>query len=135
MPGERLSATQRWVIVGAALNGTLYLAYLALAATPLGHRGAMTATYVAGLGAGYVLNRGWSFRHRGAVAASLPRYVALYAAGYALNLAALAIAVDGYGAPHAMVQAIAIPSLALFFLFAQARWVFAPDRSPAGPAS
>jgi len=135
MRGEMLSPMQRWAIVGGALNAALYLAYLALAATPLGHRGAMTATYVAGLGAGYVLNRGWSFRHRGAVAASLSRYVALYAAGYALNLAALAIAVDGYGVPHAMVQAIAIPALALFFLFGQARWVFAPGPSHAGPAS
>jgi putative flippase GtrA len=135
MRGDTLSPAQRWAIVGAALNAALYLAYLALAATPLGHRGAMTATYVAGLGAGYALNRGWSFRHRGAVARSLPRYVALYAAGYALNLAALSIAVDGYGIPHALVQAIAIPTLALFFLVGQARWVFAPHRAHPGPAS
>jgi putative flippase GtrA len=135
MRGDALSSTQRWAIVGATLNAALYLAYLALAATPLGHHGAMTATYLAGLGTGYALNRGWSFRHRGAIARSLPRYVALYAAGYGLNIAALAIAVDGYGMPHALVQAIAIPSLALFFLVGQARWVFAPCRAQQGPAS
>jgi putative flippase GtrA len=120
-------AALRWAAAGAGLNAALYLAYLAIADGALGHRGAMTATYAAGIAAGYAINRSWSFRHRGARAASLPRYLALYAAGYALNLAALTIAVDMLGASHRLVQAAAIPSLAMFFFLAQRFWVFADD--------
>lgn len=126
-----LRAARRWVLAGAGLNATLYLAYLALAESPIGHRGAMTATYAAGIAAGYVVNRSWSFGHGGGhgggVATSLPRYVALYGAGYALNLVALTVAVDLLGAPHGLVQAAIIPSLALFFFLAQRFWVFADD--------
>lgn len=122
-----LRAARRWVLAGAGLNATLYLAYLALAESPIGHRGAMTATYAAGIAAGYVVNRSWSFGHGGGLATSLPRYVALYGAGYALNLVALTLAVDLLGAPHALVQAAIIPSLALFFFLAQRFWVFADD--------
>ena len=131
MRAEAMTALRRWAIVGVTVNAALYLAYLVLAISPLGHRGAMTATYVAGIAAGYALNRGWSFRHRGPVSASLPRYVALYAMGYGLNLVALTVAVDGLGAPHALVQAAIIPALAIFLLVGQTRWVFASGGSPA----
>jgi putative flippase GtrA len=127
MRREPARAALRWAASGAALNAALYLAYMVLAEGPLGPRGAMTATYAAGIAAGYVVNRSWSFGHRGAIGGSLRRYLALYLGGYALNLAALTIAVDALGAPHALVQAAAIPALAVVFFLAQRHWVFAHD--------
>ena len=127
MRSDTTRAALRWAAAGAGINASLYLAYLALAQSAIGHRGAMTATYVAGIAAGYVVNRGWSFGHRGALVASLRRYLALYAMGYALNLAALTIAVDVMGASHRLVQAAAIPTLAAVFFLAQRFWVFADE--------
>lgn len=116
----------RWGAIGIALNGVLFLAYLGLTDLGLGPAGAMTTTYAIGLFAGFALHRGWSFRHRGAGGPALRRHLALHALGYGGNLLALRIAVDGFGAPHAIVQAVAIPALALFFFLAQRFWVFAP---------
>ncbi len=127
MRREPARAALRWVAAGTALNAALYLAYLVLAQGPLGPRGAMTATYAAGIAAGFVVNRNWSFGHRGTIGISLRRYVALYLGGYALNLAALTIADGVLGAPHALVQAVAIPTLAVVFFLAQRHWVFAHD--------
>lgn len=127
MRREPVRAALRWALAGIALNATLYLAYLVLAEGPLGPRGAMTATYAAGIAAGYAVNRSWSFGHRGAIGISLRRYLALYLGGWALNLAALTVAVDMLGAPHRLVQAAAIPALALAFFLAQRFWVFADD--------
>ncbi len=117
---------RRWIAAGILLNGILFLAYLGLTDLGLAPSGAMTTTYAIGLCAGFALHRGWSFRHRGSMGPALRRHLALHALGYFGNLLALRVGVDGFEAPHAIVQGVTIPALALFFFLAQRFWVFAP---------
>lgn len=46
--------------------------------------------YAAGFAWGFLLNRGWTFRHHGPAGASLLRYALVCAVAYALNLVVLA---------------------------------------------
>ena len=121
----------RYATVGLASNLLLYLAYLGVTATGLGHKTAMTLIYVLGVLATFVANRLWSFGHRGAAHAALARYAIAYGVGYLLNLALLWLAVDRLRLPHQGVQAMAILLVAGSLFLMQKYWVFAP-RSAGG---
>lgn len=114
----------RFGIAGVAINLLLYFAFLALVGAGMEVKLAMTLAYVVGVAAGYALNGRWTFgvtdRRRGRWLA----FLAVYAAGYLLNLAALAVLVDGLEASHALVQAAMVLVVAGFTFVAQKYWIF-----------
>jgi putative flippase GtrA len=114
----------RFVAVGVLLNAGLYCVYLMLTGMLIGSRIAMTFTYCAGVSIGFVLNRNVTFRYQGKNAGALRRYIISYLIGYAINLGALWVLVDGAGIRHEIVQggAVLIVPVALFTL--QKYWVF-----------
>lgn len=116
----------RFAVVGLASNGLLYLAYLGLTAAGVPPKAAMTTLYVAGVLQTFVVNRRWTFEHRGAGRPALFRYGMVYAAGYLLNLAALEVLVTRMGMPHQAVQAAMILVVAGFTFVMQRCWVFRP---------
>lgn len=130
----------RYAVIGLLLNAALYGAYVLLTHTVMGSRAAMTVTYVSGVLLGFVLNRRITFRYRGGNAGALTRYVASYAIGYLINLAALWLLVDHVGIAHEIVQAVVIVTLPVVLFALQRYWVF-PARSgevaavPAGVSS
>ena len=115
----------RFALVGLGSNAILYVAYLALTALGVGHKTAMTAVFATGIVGTFVLNRSWSFRSRRAPAGAFVRYVAIYVAGYALNLAALIGLVDVAGYRHELVQALMVVVVAVLMFVLQRYWVFA----------
>lgn len=121
----------RYAVTGLAANGALYAAYLLLIARGLGHKTAMTITYFTSVLCTFILNRRWTFTHEGAMRAALIRYVATYAIGYALNLIALAVAVDVLGLPPQWAMAALIVISAALIFLAQKYWVFPAGRVPA----
>ena len=111
-------------MVGLVSNAALYGLYLLLSAAGLGPKTAMTLVYVLGLVQTFLLNRRWSFAHRGGAGSALARYLSAYAFGYLLNFAILWFGVDRIGWPHQWVQAAAIVIVAGCVFLLCKYWVF-----------
>lgn len=118
----------RFVLVGLGLNALLYACYLGLVDRGLAPMLAMTAMYVTGTVLGFVLHRSWSFGSRSAVHREWGAYVAVYFAGYVLNLAALAFCVGLLGWPHAWVQGVTVFGVAGATFALNKFWVFRAPR-------
>ena len=127
MPTQRQFA--RFAVVGVLSNLSLYGIYILLTLAALQPRVAMSITYAGGLLLAFLLNRHWTFAHRGPKKAALTRYVVVYALGYVFNYVMLSILVDDVGYPHEIVQACLIVILAVAFFLAQKFWVFKIERT------
>ena len=129
LDGSTLRQLLRFSVVGIGLNGTLYGAYLVLVGAGVPIKSAMSLTYACGVVLGFLLNRRWSF-DRPPTRGDASRYLAAYAAGYVLNLAALALFVDAWGLAHQGVQAAMVIVIAALLFLAQKYWVFRPAQQP-----
>lgn len=116
----------RYIVVGAASNSLLYLAYLGLTVVGLGHKTAMTFLYITGGLISFIVNRAWSFKHKGSGHSAFARYSVTYILGYLFNLALLWLFVDRLHQPHQFVQAVAIVLVAVSLFLMNKFWVFAP---------
>ena len=116
----------RYATVGLVSNVVLYLAYLALTATGVGAKLAMSLLYLLGVVQTFIFNKRWSFRHGGMHGPAFVRYCVSYLAGYLINLVALMVLVDRMGYPHQLVQGVAIVVLAILLFLMQKFWVFRP---------
>ena len=121
------AAFVRYVVVGLVSNGLLYLAYLGLVAASLGPKAAATVTYACGVAQTFWFNRAWSFGHQGHAGLALLRYIAVYLAGYLLNMVLLYLLVDIYGWDHRWVQAAMVLGLAVLIFLALRFWAFRPE--------
>jgi putative flippase GtrA len=75
------------------------------------------AGYAAGLGFGFILNRGWTFGDRRQVTITAPRYLMSFALSYAANAAVLAAGLDlALSAPVAQMLALSTYSVVFFLL-------------------
>ena len=120
----------RYGVVGIATNLAGFLVYLALTWGGLAPKIAMSGLYVLGATLSFVLNRRWTFGHRGAISGAGVRFVLAHLAGYGINLALLVTLHDLAGLPHPAVQAGAVVIVAGFLFVAFRLFVF-PARSPA----
>lgn len=116
----------RYVLVGLASNGVIYLVYILLTSLGMGPKVAMSLLYGVGGLQTFVFNRKWSFQFGGAAAPALVRYALLYAAGYVLQLLALMLLVDRAGLPHQWVMGALVLTMAVFLFVGQKVWVFNP---------
>jgi putative flippase GtrA len=114
----------RFAIVGVCSNAALYLAYIGLSLAGMGHKTAMTVTFVLGILVTFALNRSWSFQSSRPAAGAFVRYAATYLFGYAVNMLALVLLVDVAGFPHQLVQALMVVLVAVLMFVLQRRWVF-----------
>lgn len=121
----------RFAVVGVLSNLSLYGIYILLTLASLQPRVAMSITYAGGVLIAFLLNRYWTFAHRGAKGSALIRYVVAYAIGYVFNFLMLVWMVDDLGYPHEIVQACLILILALAFFLAQKFWIFRVERPSA----
>lgn len=114
----------RFITVGVASNAIVYLGYVALTSFGLEPKAAMSLMYAVGMAQGFLLNRVWTFAHKGTISPSLGRYVVVYLAGYVVNWIALFVFIDYLRFPHLVVQGIAVLVLAVALFTAQRYWVF-----------
>lgn len=119
----------RFAIVGVVSNLSLYGIYILLTLAALQPHVAMSITYLGGVLFAFLLNRHWTFAHRGNKSSALTRYVSVYALGYVFNYLMLSTLVDDLGYPHEIVQACLIVILAVAFFLAQKFWVFKIERT------
>lgn len=134
MTGIYLQAL-RYGVVGVASNLLLYLLYLAFSLAGLEPKTAMSVTYGIGVIQTFLLNKRWTFSHRGRLRNSSIRYLLVYALGYLLNLGILFALVDCAGLPHQAVQAGAILCVAAILFLLQRHWVFQQTHSGEQPGS
>jgi putative flippase GtrA len=121
----------RWGIVGVASNAVGYLVYLGLTALGVTPKLAMTVLYACGVAIGFAGNHAWAFEHGESVRRTLPRYLLAHALGYALNFAMLWGFHDRLRIAHQLVQAVAIPVVAIVLYLLMRSFVF-PSRAAAG---
>ena len=121
----------RYAVTGVVSNIILYLLYLASTAFGAEPKATMSILYMLGVAQTFMVNRSWSFRHRGAAAAALWRYLSAYAIGYLVNLGILVLLVDLLHWDHRYVQGAAIVLIAILLFVLQRAWVFRPARSRA----
>lgn len=114
----------RYGLVGIAHNLSGYLVYLLITYWGVEPKIAMTVLYAVGATIGFILNRKWTFAHKGAVLGSGARYVTAHIFGYLINLLILFTFVDKLGYPHQRVQAAAIFAVAGFLFITFKFFVF-----------
>lgn len=127
---QTLLQAVRFAIVGLASNGVGFVMYLALTWLGVGPKLAMSMLFVLGTLQTFVFNKRWSFQYQSKDRGVLWRYLATYAIGYVINLAALLVLVDHVGLPHAIVQGGMILTVAALMFVLQKFWVFAPPSTP-----
>jgi len=127
IPTQRQFA--RFAVVGVLSNLSLYGIYILLTLASLKPQVAMSMTYVGGILIAFLLNRHWTFAHRGSKKSALTRYIVVYALGYVFNYLMLSTLVDEFGYPHEIVQACMVLILAVTFFLAQKFWVFKDERA------
>ena len=120
----------RFGIVGVGVNLVLYAAYLAMVGAQVGVKVAMSVAYAFGVMLGFVLNRRWSFGRSDDPRADVLPYLAVYIAGYLLNLSALVLFVDVIGFAHEVVQAVMVFVVAALTFLLQKYWVFRDSGRP-----
>lgn len=116
----------RFGVVGVALNGALFVAYLVLVDRGMAPKPAMTIVYATGLALGFWLHRRLTFASHGAPQREGGPYLAVGLAGYPINLAILAVGVDLWHWPHAWVQGTAAVGIAALTFALNKFWVFSP---------
>ena len=114
----------RFAFIGVIFNLFLYLSYLLITSLGVGHKTAMTALYATGTGLTFVLNKKWTFEHKGHVSKTFLNYVLIYLFGYLLNFCGLYLFVDRLGFSHQLVQGILIFVIALLLFLLQKSIVF-----------
>lgn len=126
----RLAQLLRYGLVGVASNGLGYLAYLGMTALGLPPKLTMTGLYATATAIAFFGNRSFTFDDGGRIGPAALRFIAVYAAGWVVNLTILIIFVDHLGHPHWLVQGIAILVVAVLLFGLQRRFVFRQSNHP-----
>ncbi len=114
----------KFALIGIFSNLVVFILYLSLTSWGIYHLQAMSFTYVLGVGLGFILNRAWTFAHKGRWSPALLRYLMAYSLGYVFNLVTLYFLVNVMGFSHEPVQGTLILVTAIFLFILQRVWVF-----------
>lgn len=123
MSGWRLQSL-RFSIIGLVSNVVLYLLYLLLVNVGIDPKLVVSILYILGLSCTFVLNKRWSFSHRGDWGKTGVRYVSFYGGLYFTNILILMLFVDFLEFPHAFIQAIVVIVFIPIVFLVQRYWVF-----------
>ena len=118
----------RFLLVGM-LNSAVGLAliYLAMAAGA-DYRAANAIGYAGGILVSFVVNRVWTFDHKGDWRTSFVRWLAVVAVAYAAQLLVVIGLHDSLGVDARIAQALGMP-VYMVLAFLGARWFAFPDQA------
>jgi putative flippase GtrA len=123
----------RFGTVGASNTAISFLAYAAALRLGVRYLPAGAGAFALGALNGFVLNRAWTFAHRGPVLQAGWRYVVVQLTGLVADVALLWLAVHGLGLERLPAQlAAAVPVTLLCFALSRL-WVFGAASSDAVP--
>jgi len=89
--------------------------------------------YGVGLVMSFCLNRAYTFGHDGAISGAALRFLAAFAVCYAINLAVVALLVDGVGVNGYLAQPCGMASFTVSFYILLRSHVFRRHASPSEP--
>ncbi len=114
----------RYGVVGVVNNLMGYSVYLLLTYFWLTPKTTVSILYPLSALIAYFSHMKYSFSYQGEKTGSLLRYILAYLMGYFINIILLLTLHEKFQIPHQMVQAIAIPILAVFLFFTLKYFVF-----------
>jgi putative flippase GtrA len=89
--------------------------------------------YACGLTVSFLLNRSWTFNHRGAVLPTIARFLVVFLVSYSLNLVTVLILIDHYAVNAYLAHAIAILPYTASFFIGSRHFAFAEQRTKTSP--
>jgi putative flippase GtrA len=113
---------------------TLLVIYGLKAGFDTGDYWANAAGYGVGLIMSFYLNRSYTFGHDGAVSGAAARFLAAFATCYAINLAVVAVLVDGFGVNGYLAQPCGMVSFTVSFYILLRMHVFRRSAPPETPS-
>lgn len=84
--------------------------------------------YAVGFAWGFLLNRSWTFGHRGRLDAGFIKYALVCVAAYAANLAVLMLVAGRLGSGSLMAQALGIATYSTLAYLGARHWAFPVSR-------
>jgi putative flippase GtrA len=123
----------RFATVGAANTAITLGAYALAVRAGMRYLPAGAVAYALGGVNGFVLNRAWTFSHKGRALPAAARYAAVMALGILANLVLLRTAV-ALGVPRAAAEAAAVAPVTLVTFALTRAWAFADDVPSLSPA-
>ncbi|NQU72686.1 MAG: GtrA family protein [Rhodospirillales bacterium] len=120
-----ISQFARYLIVGIVntLVG-LGIIFAAKAFINFGDVAANATGYAVGLIIGFVLNRSWTFSHKGEIFASVYRYIGVFAVAYFLNLGTVLFLIDWAQINAYLAQAAGVFCYTIVFFILSKYFVF-----------
>lgn len=129
----RLVQLLRFGVVGASNTLISFVSYAAAIGLGVRYLPAGAGAFALGALNGFVLNRAWTFEHRGPRLRAAWRYALVQLVGLATTLVLLRLAVHGLGAPRLEAQVLAMGPVTLLCFALSRVWVFGADPSHAAP--
>jgi putative flippase GtrA len=120
----------RFGVVGASNTLVSFASYAAAIGLGVRYLPAGAGAFALGAANGFVLNRTWTFEHRGPKLRAGRRYVVVQLIGLLTTVALLRLAVHGAGIPRLEAQLLAAGPVTLLCFALSRIWVFgagAPD--------
>jgi len=124
MGNQQLTQLMRYICVGAISNAAGYTTYLFLTYLGLAPTTAMTLLYISIAGFSFFGNKRITFMYDGHLLGAGMRYLIAHFLGYSINLAILVIFAERLGYNHALVQAVAIVTVAIYLFITLKLFVF-----------
>jgi putative flippase GtrA len=122
----------RFIAVGISNTAITLVAYAAAIHVGVRYLPAGAAAYALGGVNGFLLNRTWTFAHRGDILPAAARYAVVTAAGILANLALLRAAIS-LGVPRAAGEVAAVAPVTLLSFALNRAWAFAVIDAPSLP--
>lgn len=122
---RRLGAPLKFLVVGV-LNTLIGLLAIYFCKWLLGFSDVLAniSGYLIGLAVSFILNRGWTFEHSGAVLPALLRFIAIFVLAYLFNLATVLTAMNVFNVNAYMAHAIGIAPYTVIFYFGSRYFAF-----------
>jgi putative flippase GtrA len=131
----RLGELVRFGLVGGFNAGTYFGFYTAGVLLGVHYAAAALIAFVLSASIGYWLHEHWTFRGRRPSVRGWLGWLGTQAAGTALNVALLAVAVDVVGMDKIVAQAVLLPVTPIATYLVGRRWVFTRAEAVAAPHS
>ena len=127
MGNQQLTQLIKYICIGAISNAAGYITYLFLTYLGLAPTVAMTLLYITIAGFSFFGNKQITFMYDGHLLGAGVRYLIAHFFGYSINLAILVIFAERFGYNHAIVQAAAIITVAVYLFITLKLFVFRRD--------
>ncbi|CAH0218192.1 hypothetical protein BJN42_20670 [Pseudomonas koreensis] len=124
MEKQQFTQLVRYIFVGAISNAAGYITYLLLTYFGLTPSIAMTLLYITIAGISFFGNKKLTFMYDGHLLGAGIRYLIAHFIGYSINLAILLYFSEHLGYSHALVQAGAILTVAIYLFITLKLFVF-----------